>query len=337
MRSCFARVWQSPRGQVTCGYRAQSEFADHTAYVLTPERVPRGIGLGGLSRSFARSPEILQAEMTIGAIWLNDEDLHAARLWMATDSRISDREGKLIDEGLKLYELPVLCLRPGASGLFDTPFYSTSIGMACAGSSLIYQHVYGTLVPILGSLIGDGSCIPAVAAFAVLAAAVTSRYVRSLGQRRHDSHKVEIVVGGQSPGRPGEAYILSAELDSDGLIQFVPSRLALDAGDVHFIGQHTTEASALLRELQAANEPGAPAKRAALNVIRRFIDDPDKPTIGGEVQIGYTVGTMFRRAATVVPEPGKAPKALSLLNSINLDELPPVGPCRIGIQGMITP
>lgn len=43
--------------------------------------------------------------VTLGAIWLNDEQPESPRLWMATDSRISDEVGSLIDEGIKLYEL----------------------------------------------------------------------------------------------------------------------------------------------------------------------------------------------------------------------------------------
>ena len=276
--------------------------------------------------------------VTLGATWCNTKEPTAPRLWMATDSRISDPGGRLIDEGIKLYELTVLCRMPGSSGFFDTPFYSTAVGMAGAGGSLVYQHVYGTLTPLLANLIGDGTAIPTVAAVARLAADVTTLYVRSLGQRRHDAHHVTIVIAGHDRDAEWpDAFKIVPFLDDEGIIAFRPETLSLRDGEVHFIGNHLDEARDLLSDIEARNEPGAPRERAALNVIRAFITDEDKPTIGGQVQIGYTTGFRFRRVASVVPEPGHAPRALRLLNSIDIDALPPVGPCRIGMDGIVSP
>jgi hypothetical protein len=275
--------------------------------------------------------------VTIGAVWVNEERVGDPALWMATDSRISDQGGTLIDEGIKLFELPVICRKPDAAGWFTEAFYSTSIGMVCAGGSLVYQHVHGTLVPILSNLIGGGSSVPTVEAFAALTAAVVTKYVRSLGQRRRDAHRVALVIGGKTPGYPHDAFILEPDLGRDELIAFRPRRLDLRDGAVHFVGEHVDEARVLIDDLRRESEPGAATDRAALSVIRRFIDDPNKPSIGGGVQIGFTVGTSFRRVASVVPRTGEAPKTMSLLNGIDLDDLPNVGPCRIGITGMVSP
>src|SRR5687767_9807743 len=104
--------------------------------------------------------------MTLVAVWRNEEPTPS--LWMATDSRISDSSVRLIDEGIKLYEVPVVCTKAGSSGFFDTPFFATSIGLAGAGLSLVFQHVYGTLVPVLRSLTCRGESVPSVAAIAAL-------------------------------------------------------------------------------------------------------------------------------------------------------------------------
>lgn len=277
--------------------------------------------------------------MTLLAVWRNHEEPGSPRLWIATDSRISDETGKLIDEGIKLYELPVVCRRPGPSGFFDTPFYVTSIGMAGAGGSLVFQHVYGTLVPILGNLIGGGARVPAVGELALCASEIATRYVRSLGQRRpRDAARVTIVIGGDSvdKGSP-QAYKLSPRVPRGGLLEFAPELLELEPPAVHFMGDRVRDAQALLSDMRKREAPGASYHRVPLNVIRAFIDDPDIPSVGGEVQIGYTTGQGFRRVASVVPDRHRPPKALRLLNSIDLDALPSVGPCSVGIEAMIAP
>ncbi len=276
--------------------------------------------------------------MTLAAVWANYEVEAAPTLWMATDSRISDDGGRLIDEGIKLYELPYICLRPGESGFFDTPFFASSIGMAAAGGSLVYQHVYGTAVPLLSHLIGTGVAKPSLADVADLLGRITTTYVRSLGQRRSDAMRVTILLGGQLPNNRPEAYKLSAELDRDQLVHFPPVPLDLARGSVHFIGDHLNAADVLLTEVAARDQPGAPRERAALNVIRRLIDDPELDTIGGDIQIGYTTSVGgFRRVASVVPDRGNEPKASRLLNSIDVDDLGAVGPCAIGMDGMVAP
>ena len=71
--------------------------------------------------------------MTLAAVWCSYEDPEAPCLWMASDSRISDGLGTLIDEGIKLYEVPVVCRQPGTAGFFDRLSFATAIGMVGAG------------------------------------------------------------------------------------------------------------------------------------------------------------------------------------------------------------
>jgi hypothetical protein len=257
---------------------------------------------------------------------------------MATDSRISQGPARLIEEGIKLFEVPVICRCPGESGFFDVPYFTTTLGLACAGGTLVYQHVYGTLVPILANLIGEGSFVPTTADFASLAAEITTRYVLSLGQRRPNAQVVSIVVAGETGNATSpEAYRLREDRDLEGLSYFVADKLDLGGDRVHFFGHSVDEAQAELQAVQLANQPGAPRSRAALNVLRTFIDDHEKPAIGGEVQLGFTNGRGFQRRSTVVADGDRAPRALQLLNGIDLDQLGQVGPCAIGIPGMISP
>lgn len=256
---------------------------------------------------------------------------------MASDSRISGERDRLIDEGVKVFEIPVVCRGAGPGGYFDQQYYETTVGLACAGGTLIFQNVYGTLVPMLANLISPSRAVPSMADIADLVGRLLTLYVRSLGARRPDAHQVSIVVGGLDFDGSPVALELRPRIGADGLVEFLPGRVDLAPGKVRFIGDNVEDARERVRELIARDQPGAPRDRAALNVIRAFIDDEAKPTIGGDVQIGHTVRGTFRRVASVAPGPSPSERSLRRLNSIDLDELGPVGQCVIGTEAMTTP
>jgi hypothetical protein len=256
---------------------------------------------------------------------------------MASDSRISAEKGRLIDEGVNVFEIPVICRGAGRDGSFDQRYFESTIGLACAGGTLVFQNVYGTLVPMLGNLISPARAIPSVVDIADLIGRLMTLYVRSLGARRPDAHQVSIVVGGSEVDGSPVAFELRSTVGPDALIEFLPMEVDLSPRKVRFIGESIGEAEELVQELIARNEPGASRDRAALNVIRSFIDDEAKPTIGGDVQIGHTARGAFRRVASVAPGPTHSKRSLRRLNSIGLDELGLVGQCVIGTEAMTTP
>jgi hypothetical protein len=276
--------------------------------------------------------------MTLAAAWCTYENPESPTLWMASDSRISDAQGMVIDEGIKLYEVPIICWRPGTSGFFDTPHFVSAVGVIGAGGSLVFQHVYGTLVAVLGNLIHPGGRVPSVEQVAALADRVTTTYVRSLGLARpEDAWRITLIVGGQTPRLAPQAFLLAPEVAGDGIVKYTPAPLDLGPNSVHFIGAEVELAQRLLSDFVQRDEPGASRDRAALNVIRALIDDPNASAIGGEVQIGHMVGSAFRRVASVVSDSERPQRARMLLNSIDLEEIGPVGPCDIGLQGMVSP
>jgi hypothetical protein len=57
--------------------------------------------------------------MTLLVTWISSEQGNE-RLWMASDSSLSDGGGTLIDQGVKLFELPIIC----------RALVTTSIGLA---------------------------------------------------------------------------------------------------------------------------------------------------------------------------------------------------------------
>jgi hypothetical protein len=256
---------------------------------------------------------------------------------MAADSRISDAEGKLIDEAIKVFELPVVC-RDGSAGVPGVRrLAGRSIGMLATGSSLVYQNVQGTLGAILANLIGPPPG-PTIEDVAGLAATITTLYVRSLGENRPEGAElVGIVVGGVSESGEPEAFELTLRHDAEGRFEFGPTRVELRRGHPRFFGYGEERAEERYREIACRDEPGAPAERAALNVIRDFIDDPETKPVGGEIQIGLTVGADFHRVASVRPLVPGEPGAVMLDHSIELGRIGPVGRYAIGIIGMVAP
>lgn len=257
---------------------------------------------------------------------------------MAADSRISDGRAPLIDRGIKLFELPVLCRCPDDSGSFSRLSYAKVLGMVAVGGSLVFHHVYGTLVSLLTNLAGGPEARPAIADVASLAARVATLYVQELGvSRPKTAHQLGIGIGGISDEGLPEAFDLEVDTGADGRVQYTPRMLDLGAGQVHFMGDQTDKADRLRRDVEFRNAPGAPKNLAALKVIRDLIDDPEARSIGGDVQIGCTVGPHFRRRFTARPIQFGSPQARRVINSIDIDELGAVGPCFIGIDGFASP
>ena len=95
------------------------------------------VGAGWVNRSVVGTSANL-IPMTLAAVWCSHETPGMPTLWMASDSRISDGHKRLIDEGIKLYEVPVVCRWPSAHGLFACPCVASLIVFLCAGVALVF-------------------------------------------------------------------------------------------------------------------------------------------------------------------------------------------------------
>lgn len=277
--------------------------------------------------------------MTLTATWIANER-SSPTLWMASDSRINDGgNGPLIEEGVKLFELPVVCRRPGPSHLFDEQYFATTLGLACCGSTLVFQQVYATLVSALGRLGGFGD-LPTLTEIAELVGRVMTFYVRSLGANRPRQATAGAVLAGRDPVTGSlQALDLCRSTDADGMVRFEPSPLDLERGRVHFAGDAgaIARAKSVVAAMRADPQPGQPNERVALNALRALIDDSSYPTVGGDIQLGLDYGSGFQRHVTVTPPlPGSA-AAQSRLNNIDMTLMWSVGPCRTTLQGMISP
>jgi hypothetical protein len=160
--------------------------------------------------------------------------------------------------------------------------------------------------------------------------------VRSLGARRPETAaRVQLVLAGWCAVERSLVAFEMHPIMGPELVTFQVARL--DLSSPHFAGDRVDSARILCAQTIEADEPGASATRAPLNVLRQLINDPDATTIGGDVQIGFTVGTAFQRVRTARPIPGQEPRSAFWLNAICTDDLPPVGPCGIGLMGTVSP
>lgn len=274
--------------------------------------------------------------VTLVSIWISSEN-GGHRLWAASDSRLSDDAARLIDQGVKLFELPVICRAPADdTGDFTEVYFVNTFGLACAGSSLIYQQVQANLIPLLGNLIGLRGSVPSLEDIANFVAAIARRYVEAVGVRFPEGAlRVQLVVAGWCATTGSlRAFEMRPTLRDDHVSMDV---LPIDLSKPFFAGDRVEDAYRLCDDIMSGNAPGAPTTRAPLSVLRRLIDDPGVPSIGGDVQIGFTVGPGFRRVQTLRTIPEEEPKAALWLNAIRTDELPTVGPCHLGLMGSVSP
>jgi hypothetical protein len=275
--------------------------------------------------------------MTLVAAWLNHESAGHPSFWLAADSRIALQGQTLIDAGVKVYEIPVVVRSPGESGFFDNVSLATTVGIGCAGHTLVFQNVTQTLISAFANLSGVPGQHPSMFDLASFAAAVTTEVVSQLAELRPDAHGVSLIVGGVDPVLgTAMAYSVTPAFSSDAYPIFEGFNVELCDLETaaHFVGDHVSDAKSRLAELVQQSTHPIGRERAPLHVIREFITDPGKPTIGGSLELGFTMGPRFHRVATLEPVVWGQPEAQLLLNGFRIDDNH-VGPCAVGIMGMV--
>ena len=273
--------------------------------------------------------------MTLTAVWVNREEPEAPRLWMTADSRISDETGPLVDQGNKLFVVPVVCREPDPQGFYTTPFFTQTVGLMCFGGSLIYNNVYASVVPLVTSLIGGPQTAPpSLEELADVVGTLLTEYVRELGIRRGPAAaRVGMVVGGFCARHSAfEAHELRPGVDRNDLVMFARQGLGLTEGEVHFFGDALPDARASLERRRGKAAHPIVSERAPQRVVEELVASSQHATIGGDVQLGFTVGMNFQRVATTRSGPGA--RTTSYMNNIDIDAIGHVGPCAIGMTAM---
>lgn len=106
--------------------------------------------------------------MTVVTIWINREKENEPSLWVASDTLLSLGKDKttyepLMECGAKIFSIPVIICKSRSLRTFEkAPYFSTTVGMAFAGSSLIPVNLYAFISYCFSSLTGSNNVIPSL-------------------------------------------------------------------------------------------------------------------------------------------------------------------------------
>ena len=264
--------------------------------------------------------------MTAIAIWLNDERPAHPALWVAADSRVTAHSG-VLDDGAKIFGLPVVCRAADKEGFFSEVTYAHSFGFCCAGSTLMGQNSYLALVPLLSNLAAAPGYVPSLESIAA--------YVHRYLVRTFDDFKVTA-----GPGAMFEAAVFGYCHRSSRAraFHFLPNHDAdtyalscvewqVSSGHALYLGDEKGKMeSRLAAAFEGESVPGRPLSRIPRYVIQDSILDDSSPTVGGDIQLGIADSLGFRAYALCKPRVEGQPEAfISYLGRELTPELMQVG------------
>ncbi len=278
--------------------------------------------------------------MTAIVIWCNTEIPEYPSLWAAADSLVSRDSGSpLIGDAAKLFSLPVICRTPSADGFFSTLSSQRSYGYAFAGSTLVGQNTYLSLVPLLTNLISHEPYSPSlsdIAAYVSKYLSVTYDHVKvSMGPAAMFSIAI---FGWCSVQRALELYSFQPEKAESGTyeIRCTQYRNLLGKQFVYLGDCSDRVSESIARALENESTPGRPQSRSPRYVIEDCIQSADFPTIGGDLQLATANALGFHQYMLCRPRtPGRGEAYFSYLGRELNDQLTQLGTAKIGLLGMV--
>jgi hypothetical protein len=274
--------------------------------------------------------------MTAIAIWCNGEMPDQPSLWAAADSLVTRASGSpLIGDAAKLFSLPVICRTASPDGFFSSMSSQHSYGYAFAGSTLIGQNAYLSLVPLLTNLISPTPYSPPLKEVA----AYILRYLRT----SYDELKLTIgpdanfcisIFGWCPVHQLLSVYSFHPAMADTGQFQVICTanedmkhKAFVYLGDQR---EHMTNSIAAAFELSGI--PGRPQAQAARYVIEDHIVAEGFETIGGDLQLGIANSFGFHHYMLCRPRVLGRPEAyFSYLGRELVDDLTYLGSARIGL------
>jgi hypothetical protein len=276
--------------------------------------------------------------MTAIAIWHNNEIVTNPALWVAADSRIGSQDGSvLLEDGSKIFPLPVICSSPGDDGFFSRVVHSHTYGYCFAGSTLMGQNAYLAIAPLLTQLAITGSDIPAlkdVAEFALKHFELTfSQYRERVGS----ASMFEAAIFGWCmktnqlsafhflPKIVGDVYRMTCESHED-----------MRTDNFVYLGDRKEHFSEKIAAAFRGEEALArPLSRIPRYIIEDHIKDESFPTIGGDIQLATTDKFGFQPFMLAKPgDLGQPLRYFSYLGRELTADLIAVGPAFVSTPGM---
>jgi len=276
--------------------------------------------------------------MTAIAIWVNDEAPKHPTMWVAADSRISCADASaLIEDGAKIFPLPIVCRAPGQDGFFSRISYTHSFGYCFAGSTLIGQNAFLALAPLLGSLAVETDYVPSMADVA----AYMHRYLL----HTFDDFKARVGKGALFEaavfGHCGctnrlTAFHIEPSVEAGIVTLKCSERIDTTPGRPLYLGAEKPNLTERFAAAVDSAAPGRPLYRMPRYVIQDCISEESFSSIGGDVQMGIADSLGFRTLALCKPRVYGKPEAyISYLGRELTPDLQRVGEALVAPPAMV--
>jgi len=273
--------------------------------------------------------------MTAILSWFNKENGTSPYIITVGDTKISGTEGTLTLEGAKVLELPIKC--KDLTTPLQEIYFSSSIGFAFAGSTLIGLNVYCYLQTVLSNLGGlkQNNNLPDYKSIADKAKEVLLLYTTSV---RSVS---ELMLFGFCPKYKTPFICTIKPKSTENGIDYdieIKEQFS-DKVDVLLIGDKKKEIKEMIDNKLATEATPHPLNywRAPARVLREIIERNEFDTIGGNLQLATVSLYRFDTYSIVMPIKGEEPKATMRFRNFDVfDDIgKAVGECHVSINGMV--
>ncbi|MBB1419977.1 hypothetical protein H5187_22355 [Pseudoalteromonas sp. SG44-1] len=274
--------------------------------------------------------------MTAIVIWRNEEDINNPNLWIVSDSLVSNNGSPLIEDASKVLTLPIKVTVPDEIGYFNKVYYQHSLGFCFAGSTLMGQNSYISILPLLSNLISHKKYIPSFNEIATYVLNYFNETFLSYLTRHSSKAFFEASIFGYChiENKLKIAHYFVENTDADGYKVKLLINENNTTSDFLYLGDQ----SKLMKEkiksaLNSEGEPGRSQSRAPRYVIEDAINNisPKYSSIGGDIQLGIANFSGFKPYKIQKPyEIGKPAAYTSYLGRELTPELSYVGIARVG-------
>lgn len=278
--------------------------------------------------------------MTAIAIWCDHEASDNAMLWVAADSRVSGTNGTiLIEDGAKIFGLPIVCRSPGDDGFFSHIYHEHTYGYCFAGSTLMGQNAFLSIMPLLSNLISPDSYIPSLSDIAQHALALFSRSFDEYKQRVGQNAVFEAAIFGYCHREQNlSAFHFSPEIGDDGIarIMLTPHQGMKDKQFIYLGDDKAVMCSLIEEAFSRESIPGRPVSRIPRYIIQDKIDDGSCGSIGGDIQLARADRFGFIPLTLCKPRwPGQPDAYMSYLGRELTPDIAWVGQAGVGMIGVV--
>lgn len=278
--------------------------------------------------------------MTAIAIWCSHEVRDNAALWVAADSRVSGANDViLIEDGAKIFGLPVVCRSPGDDGFFSRVYHQHTYGYCFAGSTLMGQNAFLSITPLLSSLISPHSYVPSLSDIARHAQVLLGRSFDEYKRRVGQNAVFEAAIFGYCQrSQRLSAFHFSPKIEDDGIIRvsIIPHEGMRDKQFIYLGDDKTVMRSRIEEAFSRESIPGRPVSRIPRYVIQDRIDDDSCGSVGGDIQLAIADKFGFRPFTICKPRvPDQSAAYMSYLGRELTPDIATVGEATVGMYGMV--